>query len=95
MGMAAGMVMPRVPLLSRPPLRQHVGGDEEAKEQQQRRCDEKLRREGGAVVVDLGAGRTADRAAPLNYRASAVSADQVLAAHLESLPVAVPRAHLA
>jgi len=73
-----------------------VGRDEEAKEQQQGRRDEKLRREGRAVVVvDLGAGGTADRAAALDYRASTVSADQVLAAHLESLPEAVPRAHLA
>jgi hypothetical protein len=73
-----------------------VGRDEEAKEQQQGRRDEKLRRNGGAVVVvDLGAGRAADRAAALDYRPSTVSADQVLAAHLESLPEAVPRAHLA
>jgi hypothetical protein len=68
-----------------------VGRDEEAKEQQQGRRDKELRGQGGAVVVDLGAGSAADRAAALNYRASAVSANQVLAAHLESLPVAVPR----
>jgi hypothetical protein len=74
-----------------PPLRQHVGRDEEAKQQEQGRSDQKLRREGEAVVVDLRAGGTAGGAAALNYRASTVSADQVLAAHLESLPVAVPR----
>jgi len=69
-----------------------VGRDEEAEEQEQGRGDQKLRREGGAVmVVDLSARRTAGGAAALNYRASTVSADQVLAAHLESLPVAVPR----
>jgi hypothetical protein len=80
----------------RSPLPKHVGRDEEAKEQQQGRRDEKLRREDRAVVVvDLGAGGTTDRAAALDYRASTVSADQVLAAHLESLPEAVPRAHLA
>jgi len=76
-------------------LREHVGRDEEAEQQDQGRRDEKLRREGRAVVVDLGAGGTADRAAALDYRAGTVSADQVLAAHLESLPVAVPQAHLA
>jgi hypothetical protein len=78
-----------------PTLAEHVGRDEEAEQQEQGRGDEKLRREGRPVVVDLGAGGTADRAAALDYRASAVSADQVLAAHLKSLPVAVPRAHLA
>jgi phosphopantothenate synthetase len=73
-----------------------VGRDEEAEQQEEGRRDEKLRREGKAVmVVDLGARRTADRAAALDYGASTVSADQVLAAHLESLPEAVPRAHLA
>jgi hypothetical protein len=72
-----------------------VGRDEEAEQQEQRRRDEKLRRESRAVVVNLGAGGTTDRAAALDYRASTVSADQMLAAHLESLPVAVPRAHLA
>jgi len=72
-----------------------VGRDEEAEQEEQCRRDEKLRREGGAMVVDLGTGGTTDRAAALDYRASTVSADQVLAAHLESLPVAVPRAHLA
>jgi hypothetical protein len=76
--------------LGRQPLREHVRRDEEAKEQQQGRRDEKLRREDGAVVVDLGAGRTADRAAALDYRASTVGADQVLAAHLDSLPEAGP-----
>jgi hypothetical protein len=45
--------------------------------------------------VNLGAGRTTYRAAALDYRASTVGADQVLAAHLVSLPVAMPRAHLA
>jgi hypothetical protein len=79
----------------RSPLAKHVGRDEEAKEQEQGRGDEKLRRDDGAVMVDLGAGRAADRAPALDYRASTVSADQVLAAHLESLPEAVPRAHLA
>jgi hypothetical protein len=73
-----------------------VGRDEEAEQQEKGRRDEKLRRQGRAVVVvNLGAGGTADRAAALDYRASTVSADQVLAAHLESFPVAVPRAHLA
>ena len=72
-----------------------MGRDKEAEQQEEGRGDEKLRSEDGSVVVDLGAGRAADRAAALNYRASTVSADQVLAAHLESLPVAVPRAHLA
>ena len=79
----------------RSPLAKHVGRDEETKEQQQGRGDEKLRREDGAVVVNLGAGRAADRAPALDHWASTVSADQVLAAHLESLPEAVPRAHLA
>jgi hypothetical protein len=72
-------------------LREHVRRDEEAKKQEQRGRDEELGREDRAVVVDLGAGGTADRAAALDYRASTVSANQVLAAHLESLPVAVPR----
>ena len=73
-----------------------MGRDEEAEQQEQGGRDEKLRREGKAVmVVDLGARRAADRAAALDYGASTVSADQVLAAHLESLPEAVPRAHLA
>jgi hypothetical protein len=73
-------------------LREHVGGDKEAEEKQQGRRDKKLRRQCGAVVVvDLGAGRAADRAAAFDYRASTVSANQVLAAHLDFLPVAVPR----
>jgi hypothetical protein len=73
-----------------------VGRDEEAEQQEQGRRDQKLRRENRAVVVvNLGARRTTDRAAALDYRASTVSADQVLAAHLESLLEAVPRAHLA
>jgi hypothetical protein len=79
-------------LFGRPPLREYVRRDQEAEKQDQCGRDEELRRENGAVVVvDLGAGRTADGAPPLDYRASTVSADQVLAAHLESLPVAVPR----
>jgi hypothetical protein len=61
-----------------------VGRDEEAEQEQQGRGDEELRREDRAVVVDLGARRTANGAAALDYRASAVSANQVLAAHLES-----------
>ena len=77
--------------LSQSPLREHVGGDEEAEEQQQGSGDEQLRGEGRAVVMDLRAGGTADRAATLDDRAGAVRADQVLAAHLKSLPVAVPR----
>ena len=73
-----------------------MSGNEEAEQEQQGRGDEELRRENWAVVVvDLGAGRAADPAASLDYRASTVCADQVLAAHLESLPEAVPRAHLA
>ena len=68
-----------------------MGRDEEAEQQEQGGRDEKLRREGGAVmVVDLGAGGTTDCAAAFDYRASTVSADQVLAAHLESLPEACP-----
>ena len=50
---------------------------------------------GPSSLVDLGAARTADRAAALDYRASALRADQVLAAHLDSLPKAGPGAHLA
>jgi hypothetical protein len=73
-----------------------VGRDQETEQQEQGGRDKELRRESRAVmVVDLGAGRTTNRAATFDYRASAVSADQVLAAHLKSLPVAVPRAHLA
>jgi hypothetical protein len=81
-----------------PPARlgQHVGGDQEAEQENQGRRDEKLRREDRAVVVvNLGPGGAAHRAATLDYRAGTVSADQVLAAHLKSLPAAVPRAHLA
>jgi hypothetical protein len=87
--------LPFLLFLSRPPLREHVGRDEEAEHQEQGGSDEKLRREGRPVVVNLGAGRTTYRAAALDYRASTVGADQVLAAHLVSLPVAMPRAHLA
>jgi len=72
-----------------------VSGDEEAEDQEQRGGDEKLRSEGRAVVVDMDAGGAADRAAALDHWSCAVRADQVLAAHLRFLPVAVPRAHLA
>jgi hypothetical protein len=63
-------------------LGDHMGCDEEAKKQEQRRRDEQLRRDSRAVVVDLGARRTAHRAAAFDHRAGTVSADQVLAAHL-------------
>jgi hypothetical protein len=43
------------------------------------------------VVVYVGAGGAADRAAALDHWSCAVGADQVLAAHLKFLPVAVPR----
>jgi hypothetical protein len=68
-----------------------VSGDEEPEEQKQCGGEEKLRGEGQAVVVDVGAGGAADRAAALDHWSCAVGADQVLAAHLNSLPVAVPR----
>jgi hypothetical protein len=44
------------------------------------------------MVVDLGAGRAADRAAGFNHGATAVSADQMLAAHLKPLLVGCPGA---
>ena len=69
-----------------------MGGDEETHKKQQRGGDQQLRCEGRAVVVDLGAGRAADRAPALDHRAGAVSADQVLAAHLKPLPVGCPGA---
>jgi hypothetical protein len=68
-----------------------VGGDEESEDQEQRGGDEKLRSEGRAVVVDVVAGGAADGAAALDHWSCAVGADQVLAAHLKSLPIAVPR----
>jgi|SRR5487761_757033 hypothetical protein len=72
-------------------LGQHVRDDEEAEEQDQRGGDEELRGQAAqAVVVNVRAGRTAGRASPLDHRASAVRADQVLTAHLVPLPVAVP-----
>jgi hypothetical protein len=72
-----------------------VRRDQQAEQEQQGRGDEELRCEGRSVVVDLGARRSAYRTAALDYRVGAVSADQVLAAHLIPLPEAVPRAHLA
>jgi hypothetical protein len=69
-----------------------VGRDEEAEQQEQGGRDEQLRRERRAVVVDLGARGAADRAAALDHRASTVSADQVLAAHLKPFPVGCPGA---
>jgi hypothetical protein len=74
-----------------PPLSKYVGCDEEAQKQQQSGGNEQLRREGRTVVVDLGAGSAADRTAGLDHGAPAVCADQMLAAHLEPLPVVVPR----
>ena len=68
-----------------------MSGDKKPEDQQERGGDEKLRSEGQAVVVDVGAGGAADRAAALDHWSCAVRADQVLAAHLKSLPVAVPR----
>ena len=76
-------------------LRKHVRRDKQAKQEQQCRGHQELRREGRAMVVDLGARRTADRTTALDHRVGTVSADQVLAAHLKPLPEAVPRAHLA
>jgi len=62
-----------------------VRGDKEAEEQDQRRCNEQLRGQTAqTVVVDLSASRAAGRAASLDYRACALCADQVLAAHLVS-----------
>jgi len=67
-------------------LRDYVGGDEEAEQDKQPGSDQKLRREvGRAVVVDVCAGRTAGGAAALDHGTCAVSADQMLAAHLKSL----------
>jgi hypothetical protein len=68
-----------------------VGRDQQAEQKQQGRGDEELRRQDRAVVVNLGAGGTADRAAALDHWTGTVSADQVLAAHLKPLPEAVPR----
>jgi hypothetical protein len=63
-----------------------VGGDEEAEQDKQPGRDEKLRGEvGRAVVMDVGAGRTAGGATALDHGTCAVSADQMLAAHLKSL----------
>ena len=87
-------VYPVVICVSGRSLSKYVGGDEEAHQEQQGGRDEKLRRERGAVAVDLGAGGAAHRAAALDHRAGTVSADQVLAAHLKPLPVGAP-AHLA
>jgi hypothetical protein len=72
-----------------------VRGDQQAEQEQQGRGHEELRREGGAMVVDLGARRSADRTTALDHRVGTVSADQVLAAHLKPLTEALPRAHLA
>jgi hypothetical protein len=77
--------------VSRSPLREDVGRDEEDEQQDQGRGQKELRGEGRAVMVDLGAGRAAGRAAGLDHGATAVSADQVLAAHLKPLLVVVPR----
>ena len=74
-------------------LGKHVGRDEEAHQEQQGHDEKQLRRERRAVVVDLVAGGAAGRAAALDHRVGAVSADQMLAAHLEPLPVGAP-AHL-
>jgi hypothetical protein len=75
-----------------PLLSKYVGRDEEAKHQQQCDRDEQLRRDRRAMVmVHLGAGGAADRAAALNHRAGTVGADQVLAAHLKPFPPTVPR----
>ena len=73
-------------------LSKYVGRDEKAQKQEQSGGDEQLRCEGRAVVVDLGTGRATDRATALDHRAGAVSADQVLAAHLKPLPVGCPGA---
>jgi hypothetical protein len=71
-----------------------VGRDEEAHKQEQRGGNEQLRREGRAVVMDLGTGSAADRTAGLDYGAAAVCADQVLAAHLETSSGGGGPAHL-
>ena len=70
-----------------------MDSDEEAEEQDQRGGDEQLRAETArAVVVYLRTRRAAHRATALDHRASTVSADQVLAAHLKPLPVGCPGA---
>ena len=76
------------------PLSQYVGRDEKAQKQQQGGGNKQLRGDGRTVVMDLRASRTADGAAALDHRAGAVSADQMLAAHLKPLPVGA-QAHLA
>jgi hypothetical protein len=75
------------------PLRQDVGSDQQPEYQQERGGQQQLRGERGTVPVDLRAGRAADRTAALDHWTGAVSADQVLAAHLKPLPVGCP-AHL-
>jgi hypothetical protein len=63
-----------------------VGGDEESEEEQQRGGEQKLRCDvGRTVVVDVRAGRAAGGAAAFDDGACAVSADQMLAAHLKPL----------
>ena len=75
-----------------PLLRDHVGGDKQSEEQDQRSGDKQLRADASrAMVVDVGAGGTAHRAASLDHGTRALCADQVLAAHLVPLPVPVPR----
>jgi hypothetical protein len=74
-------------------LRKDVGRDQEPEHQQQRGRKQQLRADCRAVPVDLGACHAADRAAALDHWAGAVSADQVLAAHLKPLLVGRP-AHL-
>src|SRR6516164_8450743 len=69
----------------------YVGDDEQAEQQDQRRDDEQLRADACRPMVYMSAGGPAYRAASLNHGTRAVCADQVLAAHLVPLPVAVPR----
>ena len=65
-----------------------VGGDQEAEQQDQRRRDEQLGAERElVVVVHVGFGGAARRAAGLDHGAAAMCADQVLTAHLMPLPV--------
>jgi hypothetical protein len=77
-------------------LRDYAGDNEQAEEQDQRGGDDQLRgKTAQAVVVNVRAGRSAGRAAPLHDRASTVCADQVLAAHLVTPSGSGALAHLA
>lgn len=94
-GGAGGKRPVRVDFALEQALCEYVGGDEEAEEHDQRGGDEQLGSEAtGAMVVDLRARGAADRAAPLDNRAGAMCADQVLTAHLVTPSGSGAPAHL-